>query len=227
MDESLPLFVPHHEGDMAPPPYWRVECIGLALITNYITEQLVVVPGDDERAKLLAFASRANKARPGPQLVTFRGRGFDAPVLDARCMRYGIPLTYLHSPRMDHRYSMGGHFDLADHLNVFGAARAAKLDVWAKLIGLPGKLGTSGSDVNALIAEGKRREVELYCLCDVAQTVGLWLRVLLVRGVIAPEMYVTAARSLLDVIEKTNGLEQLAAAIDRPRFLLEESECPK
>ena len=139
---------------MAPPPYWRVECIGMALIANYITEQLVVVPGEDERARLLAFASRANKARPGPQLVTFRGRGFDAPVLDARCMKYGIPLTYMHSPRMDHRYSMGGHFDLADHLNVFGAAR-----------------------------------------------------------------------SLLDVIEKTSGLDELAAAIYRPRFLLEESGC--
>ena len=53
-----------------------------------------------------------------------------------------------------YRYSTDGHFDLMDFLADFGAAKNARLDVYAKLVGFPGKVGVDGSQV---AADGRTR----------------------------------------------------------------------
>jgi len=220
VDPSLPAFEPRSDGDAFPPaPFWTVETIGVAALDGHMCALgLYVLPGVDERARLVDFATRVSRSRP--RLVTFNGRRFDLPVLAARGMRHGVQLPYLFEEAVAHRYRADRHCDLADQLSDHGAARQCRLDIWARTIGMPGKLGTSGEDVAALIAAGEREKVDRYCLCDVAQTTALKLRADLTRGVCDLEEYRVAARALLDVIDKTAGAEELAAAIDRPRFLL-------
>ena len=51
-----------------------------------------------------------------------------------------------------------------------GAARMTSLDNAARLIGLPGKMGVDGSQVEGLHRAGRLEEIRHYCLTDVIQT---------------------------------------------------------
>ena len=65
------------------------------------------------------------------------------PVIAARCLRHGIPLKHYYRSRdVRYRFSAEGHLDLMDYVADFGAAKPSKLDVIAKLCGMPGKVGT-------------------------------------------------------------------------------------
>jgi predicted PolB exonuclease-like 3'-5' exonuclease len=140
-------------------------------------------------------------------LVTFNGRGFDLPVLEARALKHGLSLpryfaagesrnTYRGS-----RYTDAYHFDLCDFLSNFGAAYPrSSLNLWAKLTGLPGKYTIAGEDVEYLFRQGRQKEINQYCMTDVLQTYLLFLRVELVRGKLGRTAYdtaVTAAREEL------------------------------
>ncbi len=149
-------------------------------------------------------------------LVTFNGRGFDLPVLESRALKYGIPLpryfaagesrnTYRGS-----RYSDAYHIDLCDFLSNFGAYQRNSLNLWAKLIGLPGKYTIAGEDVEYLFRQGRQKEVNQYCMTDVLQTYLLFLRVELLRGKLekaAYETVVTAAREELTQQANSAGAE--------------------
>jgi predicted PolB exonuclease-like 3'-5' exonuclease len=69
-----------------------------------------------------------------------------------------------------YRFSTEGHFDLMDFLVEHRATRGYSLNLAAKLIGMPGKMDTKGSDVAEMVAAGRIEEVISYCLSDVAQT---------------------------------------------------------
>ena len=116
--------------------------------------------------------------------VTFNGRGFDLPVLEARALKFGIPLKlYFDGGYRGNRYSDAFHIDLCDYLSNFGAAfRRNSLDVLAKLIGLPGKYSIEGEDVEYFHRQGWQKEINQYCVTDVLQTWILFLRVQLMRG---------------------------------------------
>ena len=76
-----------------------------------------------------------------------------------------------------YRYSEAGHLDLADMLTDYGASRSTGgLDAMARLIGLPGKVGVDGSQVEGLYNAGQLELIKNYCLSDVAQTAFLFLR---------------------------------------------------
>jgi hypothetical protein len=120
-----------------------------------------------------------------------------------------------------YRYSTDGHFDLMDFLADFGATKNARLDVYAKLIGFPGKVGVDGSQVLPLVTAGKIDEVNAYCLCDVAQTAAIFLRVELLRGTLDRPHYREHARTLLAFIDEQPKLAPVAEKIDRKRFLVE------
>ena len=94
----------------------------------------------------------------------------------------------------------------------------------AKLCGLPGKLGIAGRDVADYVAAGRLREVVDYCLCDVVQTAGVFLRVQLLRGALAREDYVAAAKNLVSCIKSDPRLEPVASGLNEARFLLEEQK---
>src|SRR5262249_46434911 len=119
-----------------------------------------------------------------------------------------------------YRYSAEGHFDVMDFLVDHGAARAYSLDLAAKLIGMPGKMDTRGSDVAAMIAAGQLEQGLAYRLRDVAQPVALLLRTQLLRGELTLAEYVEAAEALLRGIEREPRLAPMLPRIDQRRLLL-------
>jgi predicted PolB exonuclease-like 3'-5' exonuclease len=108
-----------------------------------------------------------------------------------------------------------------DFLSDFGAAKSGRLDVYAKLVGLPGKVGVDGSQVAPMVHAGRLDEVNAYCLCDVAQTAALFLRVQLLRGVLDRARYVDLARGLLTFFDGDPRLAPVMANVDRARYGLE------
>jgi predicted PolB exonuclease-like 3'-5' exonuclease len=120
-------------------------------------------------------------------LVTFNGRRFDLPVLELAALRYAIaaPNHFAEGPGTTRsRYSTERHLDLCDYLTNFGATGAPRggMDLLLKMIGLPGKVGIDGAQVQTLYEEGRLDEIHRYCRSDVIQTYFLFLRVELMRG---------------------------------------------
>jgi 3'-5' exonuclease len=143
------------------------------------------------------------------KLVTFHGRQFDLPLLELAAFRYGIPLgDYVQNGR--NRFN--GPIDLHDWLTNYGALRiSGGLDLLAKLVGRPGKMGVNGSDVYRLHTEGRIQEINEYCLCDALDTYFVFLRTRVMACEITREHEATlceAAKKLLSTrTEEFPGLE--------------------
>lgn len=180
--------------------------------------------GANEEESLRALVDLLRKRRPC--LVTWNGRGADLPLIALRCLRYGITFSHYYGERdVRYRYSAEGHFDLMDFLADFGASKCAKLDVIARLCGWPGKIGTlDGAGVGAAVAAGEIDRVMNYCLVDVAQTAGVFLRVQLLRGELTLGGYQAAASQLLALVRQDERLRELSEAVDERAVLLPERE---
>jgi hypothetical protein len=109
-----------------------------------------------------------------------------------------------------------------DYIADFGAAKPAKLDIVAKLIGMPGKVGVAGKDVGPLVHAGKIQEVRNYCLCDVVQTAAVLLRVQLLRGELEREPYQLAMGALLQLLREDARVSAISSGINEGRLLLTE-----
>jgi 3'-5' exonuclease len=227
LDPELPISQSSEVERLPAPPHHKIVVIGLLLFDpSYQVKRIAVLSeGKDEPAVLQDFARYVEDRRPC--IVTFNGRGFDLPVIATRCLRYGITFRhYYHSRDVRYRFTPDGHLDLMDYIADFGATKSAKLDVIAKLCGMPGKVGVDGKDVGPLIHAGKLQEVRDYCLCDVAQTAGVFLRLQLVRGELDRERYLAAMSSLLKAIRENPKLQPVAAGLNEERLLLREYGSP-
>jgi hypothetical protein len=220
LDPNLPILEPNSDG-LPPPPHHEIVCIGvLWLDSDYQVRRLGIIgEGKDEQEVLADFARFLVKHRP--TLVTFNGRGFDMPVIATRCLAHGQPLTHYYRERdVRYRFSPDGHLDLMDFISDFGAARRTRLDVIAKVCGMPGKVGVDGKDVGPLIHAGRIEEVRNYCLCDVVQTAGVFLRIQLLRGELDRLDYVAAMRGLMRAALADRRVDPVARAWDAERLLL-------
>jgi 3'-5' exonuclease len=175
--------------------------------------------GDRRERQLLEDFSRfVGRARP--VLVTYNGRSFDLPVIVMRSLCHAISLPWYYRDRdVRYRYSAEGHLDLCDWLADHGAARAGKLDAIARLIGLPGKIGVDGSQVEGLYRAGQLPAIQSYCLADVAQTALLFLRFRLLQGQIAPDAYRERTAALLDALAADGRVTEVFDQLDRERLL--------
>jgi hypothetical protein len=81
------------------------------------------------------------------------------------------------------------HLDVKELLTDGGAAVAAPLDLYAKLVGLPGKEDVAGEDVQSLYSAGDLDRIAAYCMTDVVQTWLLFLRWRLVEGSLTVDGY--------------------------------------
>jgi len=172
-----------------------------------------------EPAMLADFAHFADQHRP--HLVTYNGRSFDLPVIAMRCMRWGLPMRFFFDDR-DYRYrfSDSGHIDLYDFLSEHGAARVGSLDSVARVMGLPGKVGVDGSQVEGLYNAGQLDMIKRYCLSDVAQTAFLFLRYRLLQGILDLDGYRVAAQTLYDALVADGRVGPVLDRVDKPRLLL-------
>ncbi len=222
-----------------PPTYHKIVAIGYAKVSSDEDgpniEEIDVLANLDanlaeglgrnsEKKTLQTLSSHLSAA--SPRIIGWNSRGFDLPVIAARCLALGVPLEWYYrgvrnqDPR--YRYSDAAHYDVKDYLGDYGAGRSAGLDAVAKSIGLPGKTGVDGSMVGAMVADGKLAEVLDYCACDVAQTFGVFLRLELVRGRLDPLTYKRAARRFLGVIASEPRLRALRSGVNAGLFLLED-----
>lgn len=208
------------------PPLFAHRPIALGVLwldDSYAFKRLGVVgENKDEAAALTDFATFVERERP--HLVTWNGRAFDLPVIALRCMRHGVPLRFYYQDRdYRYRYTEEGHLDLSDSLTDYGAAKAMGLDAVAHVIGLPGKVGVDGSQVEGLYNAGQIELIRNYCLSDVVQTAFVLLRFRLLQGAFTTERYRAIAAALLDAVAADGRLASLVDRIDRARLLLQTS----
>jgi predicted PolB exonuclease-like 3'-5' exonuclease len=118
-----------------------------------------------------------NRAR----LVTFNGRGFDMPLLELAAFDRGLPArSYFASSR--NRFQ-GNHLDLMDFLSNYGACRmAGGLNMLAKRLGQPGKMGVAGDQVYEMWRDGRLRDINDYCMLDTLDTYFVFLRTRVLLG---------------------------------------------
>jgi predicted PolB exonuclease-like 3'-5' exonuclease len=222
LDPELPIAESSEAERLPAPPHHKIVAIG-ALLFNDRYEPVslgVVSESKDEPGILADFAKFLDERRPC--LVTYNGRGFDLPVIATRCLRYGIPLKFYYQSRdVRYRFSPEGHLDLMDFISDFGAAKVSKLDVMARLCGMPGKVGIDGKDVGPMVHAGRIEEVRNYCLCDVVQTASVFLRIQLLRAEITRDGYLSAMQSLLDFIKADTRVAPVVSAMNESRLLLD------
>ena len=222
IDPGLPLPAKAESSNALPPaPFHRIVSIGALWVdAAYHPIKLGVVgEGKTEEGVLQDFVRFVEERRPN--LVTYNGRGFDLPVIVARCLRHGVAFRhYFQQSDVRYRFSTAGHLDLMDFLTDYGATRFVPLDTLTKLIGLPGKVGVDGKDVGPLVHAGRLDEVHAYCLCDVVQTTGLFLRVQLLRGILDRDAYRQAMEALLSLMDQDERLGPVLEGVDREVLLL-------
>jgi predicted PolB exonuclease-like 3'-5' exonuclease len=150
----------------------------------------------DRDRREATFLARTWRRLRGKTLVTFHGRGFDLPVLELRSLKLGVaaPGWFSHGRCA----TPEEHQDLYDLLSNDGAAPAAPLDLYAKLVGLPGKEDVAGKDVRGLYAAGEHERIAAYCTTDVVQTWLLYLRFRLLSGSLGAAGYQRSVASARD-----------------------------
>jgi hypothetical protein len=130
------------------------------------------------------------------RLVSFNGRGFDLPLLEVAAFRYGYSAPGYFGARAPARHRYGdGHLDLLEFLTNFTAVRPKgyKLDVFAKLLGKPGKAEIAGHQVYDYYRQGKVDLINEYCAFDVLDTYFIFLRTRVMTG----ELTLAAEQSLV------------------------------
>lgn len=121
-------------------------------------------------------------------LVDFNGRGYDIRLMELWAFRQGISIHYKHFDKFGvrYRFSDDKELDLNEVMSNNGAVRLrGGLNLFAKLLGKPGKMETKGHMVEGLYQQGKIFEIEDYCLGDALDTYYVFLRWKVMRGQIA------------------------------------------
>ncbi len=147
-------------------------------------------------------------------MVTFNGRGFDIPLLELMAYRYGFTAKRHFVDKFAGRFRFGTkHIDLQDYLSNYSAIRMnGGLNLLAKVLGKPGKMGTKGSDVYDMFLQGKIREINDYCVHDVLDTYFVFLRTRVLQGDLKIEKeqeIVREAKAYIEAnIEKIPSLQE-------------------
>jgi hypothetical protein len=214
--------------DEAFPPPWahRVVVVGILWLgADHAFRKLGAVGHGslDEPRVLRDFAGFMDKEHP--VLVTFNGRRFDLPVLALRSLHHGVPAAWYfwQSNAYRQRFRSEWHVDLCEELSDYGSVRRSKLDALARLVGLPGKFGMDGSQVEGAVERGEIEQVRHYCQADVVQTALVWLRYLLLRDQLSLEQFRARATALRDALVAQAAAGEVVERTDWDRYLLTET----
>ena len=136
--------------------------------------------------------------RYDPTLVSWNGSGFDLPVIHYRALYNSVvSKRYWETGDTDKEFKWNNyvnrfhwrHIDLMDVLSGFQARATAPLDEISQLLGLPGKMGVSGSDVWRHYNAGQIDVIRNYCETDVLNTYLIYLRFQHIRGRLTNDSY--------------------------------------
>lgn len=126
-----------------------------------------------------------------PTLVSWNGSGFDLPVLHYRSLINGVSAPrYWETGEEDSNFKWNNylsrfhsrHTDLMDVVAGYNNRAFAPLDDLAILIGLPGKMGMSGSKVWEQFQAGEIKQIRDYCETDALNTYLVYLHWQQVKG---------------------------------------------
>lgn len=141
-----------------------------------------------------------------PRAVTWNGKGFDLPVLKARALMHGISAQswFQQGTKWDsymQRFAPDWHCDLMEQLSDYKACTPMKLEDIALAVGLPGKIGGHGSEVEAMVKRGEIDNVRAYCEGDCLNLFVLYVRWALLTGRIDQAGHDASLQSLIDCLE--------------------------
>ena len=92
LDPELPIVESSEAERLPAPPHHQVVAIGVLWFdADYAVKRIGIIGEDKNEGGVLGDFSRFLSERQ-PTLVTYNGRGFDLPVIAARCLRHGVPL---------------------------------------------------------------------------------------------------------------------------------------
>jgi len=146
-----------------------------------------------------------------PQLVSWNGKGFDAPVMHYRALLHGISsIKYWDKGEDDRDFKWNNylnryhdrHLDLMDVLS--GFKKPASLTDIAQLIGAPGKYGIDGSKVADYYLENDIKKIRDYCETDVLNTYLVYLRYQLISNSITSETYNDLIKEIFSLLDESD-----------------------
>lgn len=149
-----------------------------------------------------------------PQIVSWNGSGFDLPVLHYRAMLHGVTAPrYWDMGEDDRDFKWNNyisryhtrHLDLMDLLALYQPRAYVPLDEFAKLMGLPGKLGMDGAKVWQAYQRGELAAIRDYCETDVVNTYLIFLRFQRLRGVLTPSQYEAEVALVRDTLAQSTA----------------------
>lgn len=157
------------------------------------------------------------KAR-GKTIIDWNGRRFDFPVLQSRAFHYGISMGWYFGDRdYNNRYG-DAHIDLSDRWRRYGTTAAQPLGAMAELMGVPGKTGMKGSQVQEVFEAGGYDQISSYCMQDVYTTSFVFLRAAYTWGLLDGKKYNDEAKSLFAHVLGKQGFSNYADQIDTERL---------
>jgi hypothetical protein len=133
------------------------------------------MPEKDLLGKWWEILARGSQNNGGYTLVSFNGRGFDAPFLMLRSAMLRVKPS---RNMMDGtKFNYKKHTDLQDELSFYnygksGPSRRFNFDFYCKAFGIPSPKGEgiTGADVPEFFRSGRTREIAEYCMRDVHAT---------------------------------------------------------
>jgi predicted PolB exonuclease-like 3'-5' exonuclease len=146
-----------------------------------------------------------------PQLVSWNGKGFDAPVMHYRALLHGISsIKYWDKGEDDRDFKWNNylnryhdrHLDLMDILS--GFKKPASLTDIAQLIGAPGKYGIDGSKVADYYLENDIKKIRDYCETDVLNTYLVYLRYQLLSSSVTSEKYNELIKEIFSLLDESD-----------------------
>jgi len=195
------------------PVFHQPVCLSYVVLDNEFSVQdfnIIGLDREKEKDILIKFGRLIDDETI---LVTWGGRRFDLPVILYRSMYYGIPCQWYFKRDFGHRYDLTGHIDLKDHMSLFGATETMKLDHIAASLGLPGKMDVDGSEVEKLWAKNRYSDIGSYCVSDVVQTMVIFLRWSVLRGLATPQEVNNSLDSLVKFADGVYLREEVSEGI--------------
>lgn len=161
-----------------------ISIAAVAVKDDFSITRIGLLGGDQRttRSVVEGFWDVYNKNKP--TLVDFNGKGYDLRLLEFWAFQLGIQISKHHFQQYGARYRFSSeHIDLHEFLTNHGAVRfRGGLNLFAKLLGKPGKMDTKGNMVQPLFEEGKLFEIDDYCLADAMDTYFVFLRTRVMIG---------------------------------------------
>lgn len=175
-------------------PLHQQRVVAISVLWRHRDDFKVASLGDPEssEAELIRRFFEAIE-RQTPQLISWNGSGFDLPVLHYRSLLHGIRAPrYWETGDEDNSFRYNNylsrfhwrHLDLMDVLAGWQNRGRAPLNEMAVMLGFPGKLGFSGSQVLDHYLQGDLKVIRDYCETDVLNTYLVFLRFQYLRGLL-------------------------------------------